>query len=120
MQSCVPFFFFFFCPPDRPTFKRGRAMGNETFYGDGLMKFVHDVFLISLCTGMEGDMGVYGTEVLSFFSSGISEILILMCGIAVSFSRAVCGFSSFWLTVFGKRRSFTVLRYCSFGLSCLM
>ena len=35
MQSCVHFFFFF-CPPDRPTFKRGRAMGNETFYGDGL------------------------------------------------------------------------------------
>ena len=51
-------------------------------------------------------MGVYGIEVLSFFSSGISEILILMCGIAVSFSRAACGFSSFWLTVFGKRRSF--------------
>ena len=56
-------------------------MGNETFYGDGLMKFVHDIFLISLCTGMEGDMGVYGIEVLSFFSSGISEILILMCGL---------------------------------------
>ena len=85
-------------------------MGNETFYGDGLMKFVHDIFLISLCTGMEGDMGVYGIEVLSFFSSGISEILILMCGIAVSFSRAVCGFSSFRLTVFSKRKSFTVLR----------
>ena len=26
-------------------------------------------------------MGVYGIEVLSFFSSGISEILILMCGL---------------------------------------
>ena len=65
-------------------------------------------------------MGVYGIAVLSFFSSGISVILILMCGIAVSSSRAVCGLSSFWLTVFGKRRSFTVLRYCSFGLSCLM
>ena len=65
-------------------------------------------------------MGVYGIAVLSFFSSGISVILILMCGIAVSSSPAVCGFSSFWLTVFGKRRSFTVLRYCSFGLSCLM
>ena len=33
-----------------------------------------------------------------------------------------CGirFSSFWLTVFGKRRSFTVLRYHLFSLSCLM
>ena len=46
-------------------------------------------------------MGVYGIAVLSFFSSGISVIWILMCGIAVSSSPAVCGFSSFWLTVFG-------------------
>ena len=68
----------------------------------------------------EGDMGVYGIAVLSFFSSGISVILILMCGITVSSCPAVCGFSSFWATVFDKRRSFTVLRYCSFGLSCLM
>ena len=58
----------------------------------------------------EGDMGVYGIAVLSLFSSGISVILILMCGIAVSFSREVCGFSSFWLTVFDKRRSLMVLR----------
>ena len=65
-------------------------------------------------------MGVYGIAVLSLFPSGISVILILMCGIAVSSGRAVCGFSSFWVTVFGKRRSFTVLRYRSFGLSCLM
>ena len=51
------------------------------------------------CRG-EGDMGVYGIAVLSFFSSGISVIWILMCGIAVSSSPAVCGFSSFWLTVY--------------------
>ena len=43
----------------------------------------------------EGDTGVYGIAVLSFLSSGISVILILMCGIAVSSSPAVCGFSSF-------------------------
>ena len=36
----------------------------------------------------EGDMGVYGIVVLSLFSSGISVILILMCGIAVSSSPA--------------------------------
>ena len=65
-------------------------------------------------------MGVYGIAVFSFFSSGISVILILMCAIAVSFGPAVYGFSSFWLTVFGKRRSFTVLRYHLFLLSCLM
>ena len=53
-------------------------------------------------------MGVYGIAVLSFFSKGISKILILMCGIAVSSSRGVCGFSHFWLTVFSKRRSFMV------------
>ena len=39
----------------------------------------------------------------------------------VSSSLAVCGFSSFWpVMVFGKRRSFTVLQYCSFALFCLM
>ena len=44
-----------------------------------------------------------------------------MCGTtAVSSSLAVCGFSSFWLTVIGKRRSFTVLWYRSFALSCLI
>ena len=59
----------------------------------------------------EGDMGVYGIAVLGFFSCGISVILILTCGIAVSSSSAVCGFSSFWLTVFGEIRLFTVLRY---------
>ena len=48
--------------------------------------------------------GTWGFTVLSFFSSGISVILILMYGIAVSSSPAVCGFSSFWLTVFGKRK----------------
>ena len=50
----------------------------------------------------EGDMGVYGIAVLGFFSCGISVILILTCGIAVSSSLAVCGISSFWLTVFGE------------------
>ena len=54
-------------------------------------------------------MGVYGIAVFGFFSSGISVILILTCGIAVSSSSAVCGFSSFWLTVFGEIGLFTVL-----------
>ena len=49
-------------------------------------------------------MGVYGIAVLRFFSCGISVILILTCGVAVSSSSAVCGFSSFWLTVFGEIR----------------
>ena len=65
----------------------------------------------------EGDMGVYGIAVLGFFSCGISVISILTCGIAVSSSSAVCGFSSFWLTVFGEIRLFTVLRYRLFALS---
>ena len=45
---------------------------------------------------------------MNFFSSGVSVILILKCGIAVSSSPAVSGFSSFWLTATGKRRSFAV------------
>ena len=56
-------------------------------------------------------MGVYGIEVLGFFSRGISVILVLTFGIAVSSSSAVYGFSSLWLTVFGEIRLFTVLRY---------
>ena len=51
----------------------------------------------------DGDMQAYGIAVLSFFSSGISVILILICGIAVSSSPAVCGFPSFSFTVFGKK-----------------
>ena len=47
-------------------------------------------------------MEVYGIAVLVFFSCGIMVILILTCGIAVSSSLAVCGFSIFWLTVFGE------------------
>ena len=44
---------------------------------------------------------------------GISVILILNWGIKALFSPVVCSFSPFWLTVFGKRRSFIVLRYFS-------
>ena len=59
--------------------------------------------------GGHGGLRYCGIAV-SCFSSGISVIWILMCGIAVSSSpAAVCGVSSFLLTVFGKRRSFTVL-----------
>ena len=65
----------------------------------------------------EGDMGVYGIAVLGLLSRGISVILILTCGIAVSSNSAVCGFASFWLTVFGEIRLFTVLRYRLFALS---
>ena len=36
MCNHVFILFFFFCPTDRPTFTRGRAMGNETFYWEGL------------------------------------------------------------------------------------
>ena len=58
-------------------------------------------------------MAVYGIAVLGFFSCGISVILILTCGIAVSSSSAVCGFSSFWLTVFGEIRLFDKI-ICAF------
>ena len=54
-----------------------------------------------------------GHWILSFFSSVFSVIWILMCGIAVSFSPAVCGFSSFWTTVFGKEDP---SRYCGIAV----
>ena len=54
---------------------------------------------------------------IGLFLCGISVILILTYGIAVSSSSAVCGFSSFLLTVFGEIGLFTVLRYRLFALS---
>ena len=42
--------FFFFCPTDRPTFTRGRAMGNETFYGDGLTNSRNGLYRPEMCT----------------------------------------------------------------------
>ena len=68
----------------------------------------------------EGEMGVYSIVVFCFFSSGISLILISICGIAVSSSPAVCGFSSFWLTVFGKRRSEKILHGISVPFICAL
>ena len=63
-------------------------------------------------------MGVYDIAVLGFFSCGISVILVLTSSInAVSSGSMVCGFSSFWLTVFGEIGLFTVLRYRLFALS---
>ena len=55
-------------------------------------------------------MGVYSIEL--FFKQYFGN-LILMCNIAVSStcSPVVCSFSSFWLMIFGERRSFTVLQY---------
>ena len=50
---------------------------------------------LPLVKSMEGEVGDYSIAVLSIFSSGISVIWILLkCGIAVSFSSAVCGFLS--------------------------
>ena len=67
----------------------------------------------------EGDMRVYGIAVLNFFSNGISVILILLCGIAVSSGPVVCNFSSYSFRVFGKRRSFTVYIAVPFNFSPL-
>ena len=52
-------------------------------------------------------------EILENACQSRKEGEIGVYGIAVSSSPAVCVccFSSFWLTAFGKRRSFTVLGY---------
>ena len=57
---------------------------------------------------------------IDFFFRAVFRYMILLCDVAVSSRLAVCGFSCFWLTVFGKRRSFSALWYCSFALSFLM
>ena len=67
-----------------------------------------------------GDMGFHGIAVLSFFFKryfGIFDFNVQYC---VSPSPAVWGFASFWLTVFGKRSAFKVLRYHLFALSGLI
>ena len=43
-------FFFFFCPIDRPTITRDGAMGDETFYWDGLAGT--EMLLITSCAGL--------------------------------------------------------------------
>ena len=62
----------------------------------------------------------HSIAVLGFFPCGIAVILISTGHIAVSSRSAVCGFSSFWLTVFGERRFFTALRYrlCALSFRC--
>ena len=60
----------------------------------GLLQCTHHLSFAPNCL-TEGDMGVYGIAVLGFFSCGISVILILTCGIAVSSSSAVGGFHHF-------------------------
>lgn len=101
---------------------------NRLFYIGGLTsKFQLNRFLVArnYCYGIlkgnlgttffapgitrGGTLGFYGIAVLSFLSSVISVILILICGLAISSSPEVCGFSSFWMTVFGKR---SLSRYC--------
>ena len=39
-------YFFFYCPPDRHTITRDGAMGNETFYCNGLTKHVPENFAV--------------------------------------------------------------------------
>ena len=84
--------------------------------GKGFEEFLLLLLLLfASCTcSVERDMGVCG---IGLFSCGISVIVILTYGIEVSSSSAVCDFSSFWLTVFGTIRLFTVLRYRLFAPS---
>ena len=70
------------------------SLYQEVFFLRNLLsEYVPSVIVSIMAKFEEEDMGVYGIAVLSFFSSGISVILILMCGITVSSSPVVCGFS---------------------------
>ena len=101
---------------DTTFFARWSAMKNARKQSTFISRSIKILWHAWIWSNNGGDMGAYGIAVLSFFSSCISVILILTCSIALSFSPAVCGFSSFWLIKFGKfRRSFTLLWYHSFG-----
>ena len=63
-----------------------------------------------------GGLWYCGIELFFKQYFGYFDFNVQYCGIR----PALRYHSSFWLTVFGKRRSFTILRYRSFGLSCLM
>ena len=110
-------FFLFPCENLVTNFISGPSLPDITLCCHAMLHLRKTLFLGE---GLGGHGGLRYCGIELFFSSGISVILILMSGIAVSSSPAVCGFSSFWVTVFGKRRSSTVLRYRSFGLSFLM
>ena len=101
--------------------KRGpKRMRESRLYSPRWLLYLNACsFYFFLCFWILKRKGAWRFTVLTFFPSGISVIVILMCGIAVSSSPSVCGFLSFWLTVFGKR-SFMVLRYRSFVFLCLM
>ena len=97
---------------DTTFFARWSAMKNARKQSNFISKSICDMPGFGLW-GRHGGLWYCSVEL---FSSCISVILILTCSIALSFSPAVCGFSSFWLITFGKfRRSFTLLWYHSFG-----
>ena len=66
------------------------------------IKYNVDVFSPNFLSPLQqhgGGIGAYGIAVLSFFSSSISVNWILKCGIAVSFTPAVCLMRFFILLV---------------------
>lgn len=71
------------------------------------------------CQHEEGDIRVYSIAVWNLFQA-VFRYFNLMCGIAVSSSPTVCSFSTFWLVVFCKRRSFKIFWYWLFAFSCLI
>ena len=60
----------------------------------------------------EGDIGVFGIAVLSHFSYGFMVFSIENCGIAVSPSTTVCGFSS----IFEQQCSVKILILCGISV----
>lgn len=69
------------------------------------------------CQHEEGDIRVYSIAVWNLFQA-VFRYFNLICGIAVSSSPTVCSFSTFWLVVFCKRRSFKIFWYWLVAFSC--
>ena len=101
-------------------YAEGKFSGRATIAGYRIHKklicpehFIDDLERVCLCSALKRRLSnkmIYSKE-QSWGDRGFFEIKAegRVYGIAVSSSPAVCGFSAFWLTVFGKEDP---LRYC--------
>ena len=67
----------------------------------------------------EGDMGICGVAVLTFFYCGDAVNKISICGVAVILNPSVCDVCVFHSAVFGEMKLFEVLWFLVWSFSHL-